>query len=84
MRGIGPAMAKRIVAIFGEATFEIIEAEPDRLKEVAGIGSTRAARIVSGWAEQKAVRKIMLFLHAHRVGTERVERISAQNSRNRI
>ena len=38
MRGIGPAMAKRIVAAFGEATFEIIEAAPERLTEVAGIG----------------------------------------------
>jgi exodeoxyribonuclease V alpha subunit len=75
MRGIGPAMAKRIVAMFGEATFEIIEAEPDRLKEVAGIGPTRAARIVAGWAEQKAVREIMLFLHAHGVGTARAVRI---------
>ena len=75
MRGIGPAMAKRIVAAFGEGTFEIIEAEPDRLKEVAGIGPTRAARIVAGWAEQKAVREIMLFLHAHGVGTARAVRI---------
>lgn len=75
MRGIGPAMAKRIVAMFGEGTFEIIEAEPDRLKEVAGIGPTRAARIVAGWAEQKAVREIMLFLHAHGVGTARAVRI---------
>ncbi len=75
MRGIGPAMAKRIVAMFGAATFEIIEAEPDRLKEVAGIGPTRAARIVAGWAEQKAVREIMLFLHAHGVGTARAVRI---------
>jgi exodeoxyribonuclease V alpha subunit len=75
MRGIGPAMAKRIVAKFGEGTFDIIEAEPDRLKEVAGIGPTRATRIVSGWAEQKAVREIMLFLHAHGVGTARAVRI---------
>ncbi|GJD96055.1 SF1B family DNA helicase RecD2 [Methylobacterium iners] len=75
MRGIGPAMAKRIVAAFGEGTFEIIEAEPDRLKEVAGIGPTRAARLVAGWAEQKAVREIMLFLHAHGVGTARAVRI---------
>lgn len=75
MRGIGPAMAKRIVAAFGEGTFEIIEAEPDRLKDVTGIGPTRAARIVSGWAEQKAVREIMLFLHAHGVGTAQAVRI---------
>ena len=75
MRGIGPAMAKRIVALFGEATFEIIEADPERLKEVSGIGPTRAARIISGWAEQKAVREIMIFLHAHGVGTARAVRI---------
>lgn len=48
MRGIGPTMAKRIVAAFGAATFEIIEAETDRLKEVAGIGPMRAARIAAG------------------------------------
>ncbi|MGU3539669.1 YrrC family ATP-dependent DNA helicase [Methylobacterium sp. A54F] len=81
MRGIGAAMAKRIVAMFGEATFEIIEAEPDRLKEVAGIGPTRAARIVSGWAEQKAVREIMLFLHAHGVGTATARRGRCGSSR---
>ncbi|WP_200905706.1 ATP-dependent RecD-like DNA helicase [Methylobacterium sp. ARG-1] len=75
MRGIGPAMAKRIVAAFGEGTFEIIEAEPQRLPEVAGIGRKRAARIIAGWAEQKAVREIMLFLHAHGVGTARAVRI---------
>jgi exodeoxyribonuclease V alpha subunit len=43
MRGIGPAMAKRIVALFGEQTFEIIEAHPERLTEVGGIGPKRAA-----------------------------------------
>lgn len=75
MRGIGLAMAKRIVAAFGEGTFEIIEAEPQRLAEVAGIGPKRAARIIAGWAEQKAVREIMLFLHAHGVGTARAVRI---------
>src|SRR5215217_4602843 len=75
MRGIGPAMAKRIVAMFGETTFEIIEANPERLTEVPGIGPLRASRIVSGWAEQKAVREIMIFLHAHGVGTARAVRI---------
>src|SRR3954452_15673824 len=75
MRGIGPAMAKRIVAAFGVDTFEIIEARPERLTEVSGIGPMRASRIVSGWAEQKAVREIMIFLHAHGVGTARAVRI---------
>ena len=75
MRGIGPAMAKRIVAAFGVDTFEIIEAAPERLTDVPGIGPMRASRIVSGWAEQKAVREIMIFLHAHGVGTARAVRI---------
>lgn len=75
MRGIGPMMAKRIVAAFGEAVFDIIEAEPGRLTEVEGIGAKRAARIVKGWAEQRAVREIMIFLHAHGVGTARATRI---------
>src|SRR5918911_3126436 len=75
MRGIGPAMAKRIVAAFGESTFEVIEAAPERLTEVSGIGPWRAAKIVAGWAEQKAVREIMIFLHAHGVGTARAVRI---------
>jgi exodeoxyribonuclease V alpha subunit len=75
MRGIGPAMAKRIVSAFGEHTFEVIEASPERLKEVGGIGPKRAERIVRGWAEQKAVREIMIFLHAHGVGTARAVRI---------
>lgn len=75
MRGIGPAMAKRIVAAFGKNTFEIIEANPERLTEVPGIGLWRASKIVAGWAEQKAVREIMIFLHAHGVGTARAVRI---------
>ncbi len=75
MRGIGPVMAKRIVAAFSEDTFEVIEAAPERLTEVPGIGPMRASRIVAGWAEQKAVREIMIFLHAHGVGTARAVRI---------
>ncbi len=75
IRGIGPAYAKRLVKSFGETVFEGIEADPDRLREVEGIGPVRAARIVAGWAEQKVVREIMLFLHAHGVGTSRAVRI---------
>src|SRR3954447_7647403 len=75
MRGIGPAMAKRIVAAFGEATFETIEASPERLTEVTGIGPWRASRIVAGWSAQKAVREIVIFLHANGVGTARAVRI---------
>jgi len=49
--------------------------EPDRLREVTGIGPKRADRIVAGWAEQKVIREIMLFLHSNGVGTSRAVRI---------
>src|SRR5262245_55538428 len=52
-----------------------LEAEPDRLREVDGTGPVRAGRITAAWAEQKAVREIMVFLHSHGVGTARAVRI---------
>jgi len=75
IRGIGPAYARALVRAFGERVFDLIEQEPARLREVGGIGAKRAARIVAGWAEQKAIREIMLFLHANGVGTSRAVRI---------
>ena len=75
IRGIGPVYARKLVRAFGEAVFELIEQEPERLHEVTGIGPKRAARIVAGWAEQKVIREIMLFLHANGVGTSRAVRI---------
>ena len=75
IRGIGPVYAKKMVKAFGEKVFDMIEAEPDRLREVTGIGPMRAKRITGAWAEQKIVREIMVFLHSHGVGTARAVRI---------
>jgi exodeoxyribonuclease V alpha subunit len=71
VRGIGPVYARKMVRAFGEKVFDIIEAEPDRLREVDGIGPLRAQRITAAWAQQKIVREIMVFLHSHGVGTAR-------------
>ena len=65
----------KLVRAFGEKVFDIIETTPDRLREVDGIGPVRAASILAAWAEQKAVREIMIFLHSHGVGTARAVRI---------
>src|SRR6516165_944035 len=46
IRGIGPVYAKKLLRAFGEKVFDVIEAEPDRLREVDGIGPVRASRIV--------------------------------------
>jgi exodeoxyribonuclease V alpha subunit len=75
IRGIGPVYAKKLLNAFGDKVFDIIEAQPDRLREVDGIGPVRAGRIIAAWAEQNVVREIMVFLHSHGVGTARAVRI---------
>lgn len=75
IRGIGPVYAKKMVQAFGEKVFDIIEAEPERLREVTGIGAFRAKRITDAWAVQKIIREIMVFLQSNGVGTARAVRI---------
>jgi exodeoxyribonuclease V alpha subunit len=75
IRGIGPVYAKKLVRAFGDQVFTVIEEQPERLAEVEGIGPIRRERMVSAWADQKVIREIMLFLHAHGVGTARAVRI---------
>jgi exodeoxyribonuclease V alpha subunit len=72
IRGIGPVYAKKLVRAFADAVFKVIEQEPNRAREVTGTGPKRAERIIAGWAEQKVIREIMLFLHSNGVGTSRV------------
>ena len=75
IRGIGPVYAKKLVEAFGDGVFEVIENNPGKLRRVAGIGAKRAKQIAKDWAEQRAIREIMLFLHDHGVGTARAVRI---------
>jgi exodeoxyribonuclease V alpha subunit len=69
VKGIGPKLAERIVGHFREATFDIIEEQPERLLEVPGIGQDRTGKIIAAWEGQKQVKEIMLFLHSHGVST---------------
>jgi exodeoxyribonuclease V alpha subunit len=75
VKGIGPHFAKKIVAVFGERTLDVIDESPAFLQEVKGIGPRRIQRIRESWQEQKAVRNIMVFLQSHGVGTARAVRI---------
>ncbi|MDP7289772.1 MAG: helix-hairpin-helix domain-containing protein, partial [Phycisphaerae bacterium] len=75
IKGIGPVLAGRLVKAFGRRVFDIIDADPHNLTYVKGIGKTRQKQITEVWAEQKAIREIMVFLHGHRVSTRRAFRI---------
>ena len=76
IRGIGQVYARKLVQAFGDKVLDVIETEPERLREVTGIGQVRAGRITDAWAEQKAVRESMVFLHSHGVVTARAVRSS--------
>lgn len=75
IKGIGPYFARKLVKAFGEKVFDVIEKEPDRLRDLEGIGPKRVQRIVTSWDDQKAIREIIVFLQSHGVGTSRAVRI---------
>ena len=62
LKGVGPATAKLIVAHFGAAALDILEAEPNRLTEIPGIGPKKAALIAESFAMQNEMRATLVFL----------------------
>lgn len=67
VRGVGPAMARAIVATFGIDTLEVMEHEPERLVEVPGIGKKKAKMITDSFHEKKLFRDILLSLEPYGV-----------------
>ena len=65
VKGIGPALAKRIVKKFGNDTFRIMEEEPERLAEIKGISERKAMEIAGCMEERKELREAMVFLQKY-------------------
>lgn len=65
IKGLGEALAKRIIKAFGNDTFRIIEEEPERLIEVKGISERKAREIATQMLEKKDLREAMLFLQKY-------------------
>lgn len=69
VRSIGPQLAARIVALYKERSLDIIDQYPDMLLHIRGIGQHRLEKIRDSWAQQREVRRIMLFLHELGIGS---------------
>ena len=69
IKGIGPKFAERLVNKFGEQTLEIIDKNPNRLFEVAGVGEKRVFTITQAWLDQKEISKVMVFLKSKDITT---------------
>ncbi len=67
IKGIGPAMATRLVKQFGLETLKIIGEKPHRLLEVEGIGKKKGEAIHKAYAEQSEMHEVMLFLEMNGV-----------------
>ncbi len=78
VRGVGKVMAERIVNRFGAETLDIIDADPQRLGEVLGIGRKRVDNIIKAWDEQRAIKDVMVFLHGHGISTHLAVKIYKQ------
>ncbi len=75
VKGIGPALAKRIVKRFKEDTFRIIDEEPERLAEVSGIGIAAAMRIYEQAQQRRNTREALMFMQKYGISTNIAQRI---------
>lgn len=67
IKGVGPALAERIIEKFGEDTLDIIRYNPSKLLEVAGIGKNKLDQIVQSYAEQRSMSDVVIFLQKYDV-----------------
>ena len=65
VNGIGPALAQRIVDVFGKETIRIIEQEPQKLLQIEGIGNKKLAMLTDSFYEEKKVNELALALETH-------------------
>ncbi|MCR4590690.1 MAG: AAA family ATPase, partial [Lachnospiraceae bacterium] len=65
VKGIGPALAERIVKKFGEDTFAIMSREPERLAEIKGISLRKAQDISESFEERAGMRRAVMFLQQY-------------------
>jgi exodeoxyribonuclease V alpha subunit len=65
IKGVGPKLAQRVVAAFGLDALRVLDDEPERLREVEGLGDKRRASLAQAWREQRGVRDVMVFLQSH-------------------
>ena len=67
VKGIGPALAARIVKAFGLQTLAVLEQNPSRLREVPGLGKAKAKLITEAWEAHRGTREVLILLQSHGV-----------------
>ncbi len=78
IKGVGAALAARIVRRFGSRTFEIMEREPERLSEIKGISDRKAREIAGQMEEKRDLREAMIFLQDYGISVNLAVKIYQQ------
>jgi exodeoxyribonuclease V alpha subunit len=65
IKGIGPAMAKKIVSKFKLDTLKVLDTSPGKLLKIEGFGSKRIELIKNEWQKQKDIRNVMIFMQSY-------------------
>jgi exodeoxyribonuclease V alpha subunit len=84
IKGIGKYTAKKIVELFQEDTFDIIQKHPERLTEIEGIGEKKADMIAKSFSEQSDIKEVMMFLQSHEISTSFAVKIFKQYGKKTI
>ncbi len=83
--GVGAGFAKRIVSTFGEDTLRVLDEQPERLREVTGLGPSRIESVKESWTKHRAVSNLMLLLQTHgaspRLAARIIERYGDRSAR---
>lgn len=83
IKGVGPEMAGRIVAAFGTETINVLDAAPERLLCIRGVGKKTLERIRASWAEHRGMRDLLLFLQPHGITPAYAVRVYRPTARKR-
>ena len=75
IRGVGPKLARRIADHFGDRLNEILEKEPQRLREVSGLSKIVIARLTAAWQDASGLRELSVFLRGHGISAGHAMRI---------
>jgi len=75
IKGVGPALAKRIVDRFGEELPAVLDTSPERLHEVHGLPRVVAQRIAIAWRDSSGMRELTVFLRGHGIAAAHARRI---------
>jgi len=78
IKGVGPVLAKRIVRRFSTKTVDILSKNPNKLKEVEGVGSVKLKEIKKSWIEHEDIRELIIFLQGHNISTGLATKIYRQ------